>query len=60
MIAARPAPAPVSSWSLQSQAFRSKLFQAILILLLIAIAVYLVHNTTENMRLRGIQSGYGF
>jgi general L-amino acid transport system permease protein len=60
MIAARSAPPPVSSWSLQSQAFRSKLFQAILILLLIAVAVYLVHNTTENMRLRGIQSGYGF
>lgn len=60
MIAARSAPPPVSSWSLQSQAFRSKLFQAILVLLLIAVAVYLVHNTTENMRLRGIQSGYGF
>jgi general L-amino acid transport system permease protein len=60
MISARPAPATVSSWSIRSEAFRSKLFQLLLILLLIAVGVYLFHNTTENMRLRGIQSGYGF
>lgn len=60
MLAARPAPPPISSWSIRSEAFRSKLFQLILILLLIAIGAYLFHNTTENMRLRGIQSGYGF
>ncbi|NBT71621.1 MAG: hypothetical protein EBT36_09520 [Betaproteobacteria bacterium] len=60
MVSARPAPPAVSSWSIQSEAFRSKLFQLLLILLLIAIGAYLFHNTTENMRLRGIQSGYGF
>jgi len=60
MIDARPAPAPSSSWSLRSHAFRAKLFQLILLALLVAIGAYLVHNTAENMRLRGIQSGYGF
>ena len=60
MIAARPAPPPTSSWSIRSNAFRAKLFQLLLLLMLAVITFYLVHNTAENMRLRGIQSGYGF
>ncbi|NBO44269.1 MAG: ABC transporter permease subunit [Betaproteobacteria bacterium] len=60
MIAPRAAPPRTSSWSWKSEAFRSKIFQGFFVLVLIAVAAYLIHNTTDNMRLRGIQSGYGF
>ena len=47
-------------WSWRSQAFRGLLFQ-ILVLAVIAAGIwFLVHNTLENMRARGIQSGFNF
>src|SRR5262245_21293251 len=47
-------------WSWRSQAFRGLLFQ-ILVLALIAAGIwFLVSNTLENMRARGIQSGFNF
>ena len=54
------APPKRLDWSWRSQAFRGLVFQ-VLVLALIAIAVwFLVHNTLENMRARGIQSGFNF
>jgi general L-amino acid transport system permease protein len=47
-------------WSLRSRAVRAVLYQ-VLALGLIALAVwFLAHNTLENMRVRGIQSGFDF
>ncbi|MFP5467871.1 MAG: amino acid ABC transporter permease [Gammaproteobacteria bacterium] len=49
-----------SAWSLNSRATRGLIFQAIA-LVLIALGVwFLAHNTQENMRVRGIQSGFDF
>lgn len=48
------------NWSLRSRAVRGVLYQ-IIALGLIALAVwFLAHNTLENMRVRGIQSGFDF
>ena len=47
-------------WSWRSQAFRGVAYQILLLLLLIAAGGYLLHNTLENMRLRGIKSGFDF
>jgi general L-amino acid transport system permease protein len=47
-------------WSWRSQAFRGLVFQVI-VLAVIALGVwFLVNNTLENMRARGIQSGFNF
>ena len=57
---ARAAPAPQRDWSLRSRAMRAVLYQ-VLALGLIGLAVwFLAHNTLENMRVRGIQSGFDF
>ena len=57
---ARAAPPPKRDWSLRSRAVRAVLYQA-LALGLIGLAVwFLAHNTLENMRVRGIQSGFDF
>ena len=57
---ARAAPAPQRDWSLRSRAMRAALYQ-VLALGLIALAVwFLAHNTLQNMRVRGIQSGFDF
>jgi general L-amino acid transport system permease protein len=54
------APPPQRNWSLRSRAVRGVLYQ-IIALTLIALAVwFLVHNTLQNMRVRGIQSGFDF
>jgi general L-amino acid transport system permease protein len=48
------------NWTLRSRAVRGVLYQ-IIALGLIALAVwFLAHNTLENMRVRGIQSGFDF
>ncbi len=57
---ARAAPPSKRDWSLRSRAVRALLFQ-VLALGLIGLAVwFLAHNTLENMRVRGIQSGFDF
>ncbi len=54
------APPKRRDWSWRSQAFRGLVYQ-ILAIALVALAVwFLAHNTLENMRVRGIQSGFGF
>ena len=57
---ARDAPAPKRDWSLRSRAIRALLYQ-LLALGLIGLGIwFLAHNTLENMRVRGIQSGFDF
>ena len=58
---AAPATAPPKpAWSWRSRAARAVLYQLIA-LGLIAFAVwFLAHNTLQNMRVRGIQSGFDF
>ena len=57
---ARAAPPPQRDWSLRSRAVRAVIYQ-VLALALIGLAVwFLAHNTLENMRVRGIQSGFDF
>jgi general L-amino acid transport system permease protein len=57
---ARAAPPKSRDWSLRSRAVRGLLYQA-LALGLIGLALwFLAHNTVENMRMRGIQSGFDF
>ncbi len=57
---ARAAPPKSRDWSLRSRAVRALLYQ-VLALALIALGVwFLAHNTMENMRVRGIQSGFDF
>ena len=54
----RPPKKRVRSW--RSEAFRGVVYQVVA-LALVALAVwFLAHNTLENMRVRGIQSGFGF
>ena len=60
MIPARPAPPPKQRWSWRSKAFRSVLYQALAIGLVVAAAAWLLHTALANMRLRGIQSGFDF
>jgi general L-amino acid transport system permease protein len=56
----RAAPPKTRDWSLRSRAMRALLYQ-VLALGLIALGVwFLAHNTMENMRVRGIQSGFDF
>jgi general L-amino acid transport system permease protein len=57
---ARAAPPKTRDWSLRSRALRALIYQ-VLALGLVALAVwFLAHNTMENMRVRGIQSGFDF
>ena len=54
------APKPRRSFSLRSRSVRAVFYQ-VLALVLIALAIgFLVFNTLENMRVRGIQSGFDF
>jgi general L-amino acid transport system permease protein len=48
------------TWSLRSRAVRGWLYQAVALLAILAVAGFLVANTLENMRTRGIQSGFDF
>ncbi len=55
-----PASPPKKSWSWRSQAFRGLLYQVLTLGLIAAAVLYLAHNTTTNMRARGIQSGFDY
>lgn len=55
----RPPP-KTRRWSWRSQEFRGVVYQVLALLLLAAAVGYLLHNTLQNMRGRGIQSGFGF
>jgi general L-amino acid transport system permease protein len=48
----------VFSW--RSKAFRGVLYQVVAVLLIAAAGTYLFSNTLENMRARGIKSGFDF
>jgi general L-amino acid transport system permease protein len=54
------APPKRRDWSWRSQAFRGFVYQIIAIALVALGVWFLAHNTLENMRVRGIQSGFGF
>jgi general L-amino acid transport system permease protein len=53
-------PPPPQRFSLRSQAFRGVLYQMLAIGVIALALAWLAHNTLENMRVRGIQSGFGF
>jgi general L-amino acid transport system permease protein len=55
-----PPPPKPRRWTWRSQAFRGVVYQVLAIVLLAAAAGVLLHNTLENMRSRGIQSGFDF
>jgi general L-amino acid transport system permease protein len=57
---ARAAPKAKRDWSLRSRAVRALLYQVIALGLIVAAVWFLAHNTMENMRVRGIQSGFDF
>jgi general L-amino acid transport system permease protein len=54
------APPKSRSWSWRSKAFRGVLYQVVVLGLVFAAGAYLFSNTLENMRVRGIQSGFDF
>jgi general L-amino acid transport system permease protein len=54
------APPKSRNWSWRSKAFRGLLYQAIALALIVAAGSYLLSNTLENMRVRGIKSGFDF
>src|SRR5215470_3072644 len=54
------APPKTRSWSWRSKAFRGVLYQVIVLALIAAAGAYLFSNTIENMRARGIKSGFDF
>ncbi len=47
-------------WSWRSRAFRGLVYQALAVLVIGVAVWFLAHNTLENMRARGIQSGFDF
>jgi general L-amino acid transport system permease protein len=47
-------------WSWRSQAFRGVVYQVVALAAIALLVWFLAHNTLENMRTRGIQSGFGF
>jgi general L-amino acid transport system permease protein len=54
------APPKRRDWSWRSQAFRGVVYQILAIAAIAAVIWFLAHNTMENMRVRGIQSGFDF
>ena len=60
MTTARAAPKAKRDWSLRSRAVRGLLYQVIALGLIVLAVWFLAHNTLENMRVRGIQSGFDF
>ena len=54
------APPKKRRWSWRSEAFRGVIYQVVAVALIFAAGAYLVNNTLENMRIRGIQSGFDF
>lgn len=56
-------PAPKNKpieWSWRSRVVRGWVYQAVALLLIGGAVWFLAHNTQENMRVRGIQSGFDF
>ncbi len=47
-------------WSWRSRATRGLVYQAVALALIAAALWFLAHNTQQNMRVRGIQSGFDF
>ncbi len=54
------APTRKREWSWRSRAARGLIYQVVALLLVVAGIWFLAHNTQENMRVRGIQSGFDF
>jgi general L-amino acid transport system permease protein len=54
------APPKRRDWSWRSQAFRGVVYQVLAIAAVAAAVWFLAYNTMENMRVRGIQSGFDF
>ena len=53
-------PPKKNNWSWRSQAFRGLIYQFIAMMAIAGVVWFLAHNTLENMRVRGIQSGFDF
>ncbi len=47
-------------WSWRSRATRGLIYQVLAVAAIATVIWFLAHNTLENMRVRGIQSGFGF
>jgi general L-amino acid transport system permease protein len=47
-------------WSWRSRAVRGLIYQLVAVAAIATVLWFLAHNTLENMRVRGIQSGFGF
>lgn len=48
------------NWSWRSQAFRGLIYQLITVAVIALVVWFLAHNTLQNMRVRGIKSGFDF
>jgi general L-amino acid transport system permease protein len=57
---AKQPPVKRIEWSLRSRAVRGVLYQVIALGVIGFVIWFLAHNTMENMRVRGIQSGFDF
>ena len=55
-----PSKPPRPAWSWRSRAARGLIYQAIALVAIGLGVWFLAHNTQENMRIRGIQSGFDF
>ena len=56
-----PKPPPKKkSWSWRSQAFRGLIYQILAVGVVVVMVWFLAHNTLNNMKIRGIQSGFDF
>ena len=56
----RPPPVKKREWSLRSRAVRGVIYQVVALAAVVFVVWFLAHNTVENMRVRGIQSGFDF
>ncbi|TDP59058.1 amino acid ABC transporter permease [Roseateles toxinivorans] len=59
-MSARQAPAKRREWSWRSRSIRALVYQLLAVGLIVLVVWFLAHNTAENMRVRGIQSGFDF
>ena len=56
----RPPPRKRAAWSWRSRAVRGLVYQLLALAAIAGAVGFLAHNTQENMRVRGIQSGFDF
>jgi general L-amino acid transport system permease protein len=56
----RKLPPKQNNWSWRSQAFRGKVYQALMIVVVALVLGVLFSNMSSNMKARGIQSGFDF